>query len=99
MVVSRMSASYRRPSPPAETEDRKPSTSRRFAARVLDLPPVLLEQPRRLVAVALRAVDRLLERALPVLDRLEDRGEGEAPQQIEEDEEDDERPEHQIDLE
>src|SRR5918992_3087484 len=71
----------------------------RLGPRVLDLTTMLLEQLRGFIAIALGGGDRLLERALARLDRLEDRRERVAAKQEEKEDEKDERPEHEGDLE
>src|SRR5206468_2535646 len=67
----------------------------RLGFRRGDHAPVLLQQPRRLGASPLRLLELLLDAALPVLHRLEDRRPAEPPQQGQENPEDDERPEDQ----
>src|SRR6266540_46526 len=56
---------------------------------------VLLEQPLRLGVGAFGLLELLLDAALALLHRLDDGGEGKAPQQREQDPEDDERPDDQ----
>ena len=58
---------------------------------------LLVEQLLRLVAIALGAIDRVLERLLSLLDRAENGGERLPAEQKVQNAEDDQRPEHQID--
>src|SRR6185312_15683276 len=67
----------------------------RVGVRLRDELLVLLEQPRRLLAIALGAFDRVLECLLPCLDRPRNWLKGAPRQHDERDEENDQRPRHQ----
>ena len=71
----------------------------RITTRRLDLLPMLLEQALRLLTITLGAGECFLERLLALLDGTQNRRERPLPQHEEEDQEDDQRPQHQVDAE
>src|SRR5439155_1027740 len=67
----------------------------RLGTGLLEAAPLLLQQLRRLGARLFGLVELVLDAPLPLLDRLEERRPAELPQQDQQHEEDDDRPNHQ----